>query len=263
MSTLIETVRESIPQLYGIPLVAGKYKNPPFKTAEIPYMDYDSFRLLQEQVFRSGRKATVLAHPYAGEDNPEALFPATEAYCRDRDNLITTLLEEGQPVIIFEPDSSIDQLKGLVNSTEGVLFTVRTVEGDVTPELIREYTGGSPFCSPREISHFTWKALSRITDVLQKAGVRHLTVGGRYLGFHEVRNETGQQKLAEFKDYAKGKSKAKKWLSAGLIPSGCVGDLAYRFLQRGFDVSFSSVSSPANNLESTDFSAIPKLQHLY
>lgn len=263
MPTLPEVVTDLVPQLHAIPPFRGEYRPPQFQTVDLLALNDQSFRELQRQVYRERRHLQVLVQPWHKEYDPETVFPATDQYQVERDQFIATAFQKGVPLLIFEQSSQYQQIARRVGANEGVVYTVRTREKDPTPTAITEYTDNWPFWSPRELARAKSLAWSRVTQPLKEAGVKDVTVGGRLLVLHEATNQNGRNKLEQLRGLAKGKSRASEWLDRGLIPGGNVGNVAYRFLAAGFDVSLSPISSPARTLEPTDLSSVSHMQNIY
>lgn len=162
----------------------------------------------------------VLVHPYYNDDISEE-YPATPEYIRQRDEFIKyAITREKKPLVVFQDrDGEIEAKTRNIKS--GTLYVVRRALSN----------------------HLESLASHHVADVLIRAGVTHVTVGGRILMFAD--DTEALLELEELRKLGIGKPHAMEWLSEDRLPYGCPMWVATGFLKRGFDVSLSPISSPA------------------
>jgi hypothetical protein len=175
----------------------------------------------------------VLVHPLFGEE-ADPVYPLTEGYRTLLHQYTTSLLESGLPLLVFESRGDWRRLSNLLGQqAKGNIYGVRTYPYSPNPE------GGTN----------EWIEL---VCQLRKVGARRMTIGGRYLVFNPVVSALQIGNFENHRDFARDidfhQSKrlplASRWLNKELVPSGCVGALGISLLKEGFDVGFSTASSP-------------------
>lgn len=172
----------------------------------------------ERKVQKVNGKVQVLVHPYFNEDDPEFSFPPKlPGYKVRRDKFIRACLTHDVPIIIFEEESHYGLLPGRIGEINATLYTVPTVNKEITPlgDML---------------------AWARLLGILRRAKVTKISVGGQYLFFYDKDTIiVGERGIVN--------SEAKLALTAG-----CVGVLARSFRGQNFNVSLSPISSPRSNL---------------
>lgn len=214
----------------------------PFTIVDLMRMNRHQERQLRRQVRKASGHVEVLIHPFFEEDNPDAWFPASDAYKSRRDLLIDRCLATGQPLVILEEEEKVAMLlTRLQNKSQGTVYLTPTLEEQSTPSYkgarVHELLPG------RDLD--PW---GNLLGILEKAGTKHVSIGGRYLILEGVTEQTREMHRHLRDDLAVRKPSASEWLARGFITKGCVGGSVYPFLTF-FDVSLSDVSSPNAYIE--------------
>ncbi len=222
-------------------------------------------KLFNAQIKRNSGLVTVLVHPFFREntENGKCPFPLTPKYTEARDSFITSAVEQGNPLIIFEEAARCSALAAQIAAKRGIVYWIATCNGDATPAFIKNNPQYGPFMHHRTRMRLEAETWDRVSATLKEAGARHLTVGGRYMVLHEPTTDYGQRFLADLKEISKRKKFAKEMLYKNLIPGACPGQVMIRLLQRGLDISLSDISSPTNKLTVTDLTNHPDLRMFY
>lgn len=172
---------------------------------------------LERLIALQGRYLDVLVHPYY-MDSPD--YPTTSEYIHGRDEFIKSSITTEKPLLILQD-------------------TYGEIEANT-----RDIQGGTLYVVNGAFSnHLEFLAANPVADILKRTGVTHITVGGRILMYAD--DPEALIELAQLQELGDGKSHAMEWLSRNMLPYGCPMWVATGFLKRGFDISFSPISSPA------------------
>jgi len=147
-------------------------------------------------------------------------YPTSTEYIQERDRFIATAITEEKPLVIFQD--------------EGGELEIRT--GNMGPGTLYAVEGA---CS----NNLKFWASHHIGDILESVGVKNIIIGGRILMYDD--SLEALMELSELRKLGIDKPHAMEWLSENRLPYGCPMWVAIGFLQRGFDVSFSPICSPA------------------
>lgn len=200
---------------------------------------------LARLVTSGGGRVTILVHPYY-EGPLNKIFPLTDLYFQETDGLLKNAADLGHPLVVMESTEDYHRLTRRLPRTSGILYVVPTLPDEPTPAFFGGpgLVYGLPF-----IERFCWWKLAR---KLRQIGVEHVEVGGRYMLLHPPVYRSDMHDMTQMRKWAAGKSLAKDFVAAGLIPEACAGSTVFCLLREGFDVGISAVSSPTNRLEPTD-----------
>ncbi len=165
----------------------------------------------------------VFVHPYYEDDMSGweyQSYPASSEYIQQRDAFIRHAITTEKPIVIFQDTPG--ELEGKTrNIQSGIVYLVAGAYSNYLESL----------------------ASHNIADIFTRVGVTHVTIGGRILMYADDHESLAV--LAGLRKLGEGKPYAMEWLSGNRLPYGCPMWAATGFLRRGFDVSFSSISSPA------------------
>lgn len=232
---------------------------PPFR---IVYLDgllegpalYD----LRDKVRRNHGVIEILVHPFYGDGDltSEPHFELREGYSEERNEFIQRALKQDIPLVIFEEEDSLKDLKKRIDSRVGTVYVVPTLPGNAMPSSIKRNYGYHPiFMNLRAASGLRFEAWRKVTEPLEKAGVKKAIVGGEYMVLEQLQSDSGKSLFDQFSSLAKGKKGAMELVNAGLFPSACPGQVINTLLAAGIDVSISAISSPTNKIEPTKFNS--------
>lgn len=176
---------------------------------------------LKREVEEQGGEIDVLVHPYYLDTviTERYEYQASPEYIQKRDAFIKSAITTKRPLVVFQDDH--DEL----------IAKTRNIQSG----LLYEVPGADP-------GNLDFLAANRIGDILERAGITHVIVGGRILMYAYPKDLTGVDELERL---CIGKPRALEWASREMILYGCPMRAACGFLQRGFDVSFSPICSPA------------------
>lgn len=179
-------------------------------------------RELRQAVGDQNGELDIHVHPYyedivQREDYP---YPASSKYIEDRDEFIRSAVITGKPLIIFQDSPGELEVK-TADIQSGRLYLVAGAYSN----------------------HLEFLASHPIADILERVGVTHIIMGGRILMYAD--DSQSLMELAILRELGEGKPHAMEWLNKSRLPYGCPMWVATGFLKRGFDVSFSSIISPA------------------
>jgi len=180
-------------------------------------------RDLRRKIEENEGTLIVLVHPFYDDTIAEKgyPYPASSEYIQERDRLIATAITEEKPLVIFQDTPGELEIK-TGNLGPGTLYVV----------------GGA-------YSHnLKFWASHHVGNILENLGVKNIIIGGRILMYDD--SPEALMELSELRELGKGKPHAMEWLSEDRLPYGCPMWVAEGFLQRGFDVSFSPICSPAS-----------------
>lgn len=225
-------------QLLGLSSREAKQRSP-IRLVDIFQLDPQENTILKERIGREGDSIDILVHPYYPTVRPYQ-DPSRE-YLEERDRAIVhSLGKDNKPLIVFEQIAEVERLAERIQTDqEGTLYIVPTKANEPTPIL------GST--TEQHTDEIAW---SQVENTFHSLGVKHVTIGGRYLYFASLEDSDGipdvdmLSELRELKELAKDKPHALEWLNRNYLPYGCAGTAAKQLLRLGFDVSLSSISTP-------------------
>jgi hypothetical protein len=193
---------------------------------------------LRKQIEIQGGHVDVLVHPYY-PSYAESFNKSIAIYYQQRDRFIENSLIAEKPLILFEEENRLDERKLQLfhDFKNGKLYVVTTYQDAPTPVL-----------PEREVLALGKKAMATdkaswdyLENVLKGIGVNHIGIGGMQLIIaHGNRSEGPEQGVAVGKQPS-----VNGWLKEDKTPLGCVGFAAKELAKRGFDVSFSPITSPS------------------
>ncbi len=123
---------------------------------------------LKEFSERVGKDGTidVLVHPFFREDEPITERGPTSEYLYDANVFIKKRLNsDTRALVIFEEYNKLSKLELKMGNSEGTLYVIQTRAATHHPVIESDDKVG-------------W---SRINKLFQSLGIKHVTVGGRYL----------------------------------------------------------------------------------
>lgn len=183
----------------------------------------------------------VLTHPdHDDEPNIPGFYTIPE-YPNSLDNYLLSLLQQGLSPLVLNPKvyqvrffSHLQRLGG------GEVFTVTTYPNGPLP------IGGES----------EWEEL---INIMWSSGVHSVDAGGKFMANYKTgvawkRGDNYRQQVIERisgqrSELIRSRPLAAKWLSADIIPTGCAGAAACKFLLSGFDVALSMIATPCRETE--------------
>lgn len=195
---------------------------------------------LKERVKRNDNRIFFLIHPFYSEDtnpNDKGRY-ITEEYKVRRDNFLKENLNREYPLVIFQPEELMEDLKEKLSGyNQCEIYVVNTKLGESTPIKGEE----------------KW---DDIVEIVKNVDAKYVELGGIFLDrrtpkvameMFELRYDSTRQ-IPRFIDnmskYSDQYRYAREWLDENLVPRGCVGLTAINLLERGIDVKFSNITSP-------------------
>lgn len=205
------------------------------------------FNELKSKVEKSSGAVQVLVHPFL--DGRDAIFIASPEYEEERDHFVRDALANDIPLIIFEEEGAISDLRRRFN--RGTMYVVPTRWRDGSPASIEKDPRWDECMSratERDVELFAWH---RVIATLVRAGVKRANIGGQYMTFIKPKDEEEQRLFDKFRRLAKDKKNASELVNAGIYPNACPGQVSFALLDYDIDVSISTISSPTNKPEPT------------
>ncbi len=216
---------------------------------------------LKRQIRSHDGLLNVVVHPdYHKRDI--AVLPRAR-YILGYKELVATGISGRLPLVVFEEEKFGYQPslspRGHRQVQGGSLYTVETESDDPTPvqristvtmsyvhAMIARSSSREEIFRRKEL--MLWQGIHKIFRYL---GVTEIRLSGQY--FWRVKAEeivNPDKRVAansyskRLKSWSKEYPQASRWISPHWLPAGCVGTAAIMFLEGGFDVSFSSLTSP-------------------
>ncbi len=199
-------------------------------------------KALRERIINQGGYIDILVHPFHNETKPVSDRGPSPKYIHDRDEFIKESIITEKPLVIFEEQLKIPQLRRKIKEARrGTLYIVATDKEKPTPVL-----PGKEMLTNHLTKEEVEEAWNQFGEILKRLGVKRVNVGGRYLYFANTDYDhvEERQTFLDLKELAKDKPYANEWLSDHILPYGCAGVTAQNLLKQGLDVSLSRISSP-------------------
>jgi hypothetical protein len=225
--------------------IGGKFDGQPSNELPNSLRTLNLFKLsssendeLRRQIENQKGHVDILVHPYY-PCYSDFFNNSVSIYHQQREKFMKDLLAGKKPLILFEERSELNLRKLSLprDFKNGKIHMVTTYQNTPTPVLPKR-----EILALRENEVITDAASwNYLKNVLVRIGVKHIGIGGRQLVVTEGDWDGGwEQKIN-----AEKQPNVSEWLKGNKIPLGCVGFAAIELAKRGFDVSFSSITSPS------------------